>query len=159
MDNNYNRYMYVFQNNIGYKLTSTTKMDLRMNAQISRTHSPNTSSSNIFQQIFLNNPVTFPAVYPRPEGTSHIYFGSAVMSTARFYTNPLANMLNTFRENNENKLNISLNIDQKLDFITKGLSLRGLVNFNNWSKSYYTRSLTPFFYDVKEGSWSADNPS
>ena len=159
MDNNYNRYMYVFQNNIGYKLTSTTKMDLRMNAQISRTHSPNTSSSNIFQQIFLNNPVTFPAVYPRPEGSSHIYFGSAVMSTARFYTNPLANMLNTFRETNANKLNISLNIDQKLDFITKGLSLRGLINFNNWSQSYYTRSLTPFYYNVKEGSWSAENPS
>lgn len=68
-------------------------------------------------------------------------------------------MLNTFRETNANKLNISLNIDQKLDFITKGLSLRGLINFNNWSQSYYTRSLTPFYYNVKEGSWSAENPS
>ena len=47
-DNNYNRWSYTFQNNIGYKITPYTKIDLRMNAQISNTKSPGISSNDIF---------------------------------------------------------------------------------------------------------------
>lgn len=118
-DNNYNRWLYTFQNNIGYKVTSTTKVDLRMNAQIVNQKSPNTSADDIFKQIFMNNPVSFPAVFPSEEGDKHIRFGSALLSAGRFYTNPYANMLNTYRSTNENKLNISLNLDQKLDLLPK----------------------------------------
>ena len=118
-DNNYNRWLYTFQNNIGYKVTSTTKVDLRMNAQIVNQKSPNTSADDIFKQIFMNNPVSFPAVFPSEEGDKHIRFGSALLSAGRFYTNPYANMLNTYRSTNENKLNISLNLDQKLTLLPK----------------------------------------
>ncbi len=142
-DNNYNRWAYTFQNNIGYKITQYTKIDLRMNAQISNMKSPNVNSSDIFYQIFKNTPVSFPATFPAEEGDKHIRFGSAIMSAGRYYTNPYAHMLNTYRENRTNKLNISLNLDQKFDFITEGLSLTALVNFNNYSQNYFTRSLTP----------------
>ena len=56
------------------------------------------------------------------------------------YPNPYANMLNSFKEDNQNMMHVTLNLEQQLDFITEGLSLTGLVNFKNWSKSYYTRS-------------------
>ena len=39
-DNNINRWDYIFQNNIAYKLTSTTKVGLRMNAQIGQHKGP-----------------------------------------------------------------------------------------------------------------------
>ena len=76
-DNNYNRWAYTFQNNIGYKITQYTKIDLRMNAQISNMKSPNVNSSDIFYQIFKNTPVSFPATFPAEEGDKHIRFGSA----------------------------------------------------------------------------------
>jgi TonB-linked SusC/RagA family outer membrane protein len=158
-DNNYNRWLYTFQNNIGYKITSTTKVDLKMNAQISNMKSPNNTAAGIFNQIYYNTPVSFPAVFPAEEGDQHLRFGTAVMSAGRFYTNPYANMLNSYKETNANKLNISLNINQKFDFILKGLSATALVNFNNYSSTYYTRSLSPFLYTVTEGSWFADDPS
>ena len=41
-------------------------------------------------------------------------------------------------------MHVTLNLEQQLDFITEGLSLTGLVNFKNWSKSYYTRSMSPY---------------
>lgn len=44
MDNNHSLWRYVFQNNIEYKVTSTTKLGLRMNAQIMHQTSPNTSA-------------------------------------------------------------------------------------------------------------------
>ena len=157
-DNNYNRWAYTFQNNIGYKITQYTKIDLRMNAQISNMKSPNVSSSDIFYQIFKNTPVSFPATFPAEEGDKHIRFGSAIMSAGRYYTNPYAHMLNTYRENRANKLNISLNLDQKFDFITEGLSLTALVNFNNYSQNYFTRSLTPYLYAVDMASVSEEFP-
>ncbi len=157
-DNNYNRWSYTFQNNIGYKVTPTTKIDLRMNAQITNMKSPNQNSSDIFWQIYKNPPVSFPAFFPAEEGDSHIRFGSTVLSAGRFATNPYANMVNSYRETRANKLNISLNLDQKLDFITEGLSVTALINFNNWSQNYYTRSLTPYLYGVDSSSVSVDFP-
>ena len=53
-------------------------------------------------------------------------------------------MMGSFREDNFNTLNTSLDISQDLGFVTKGLSAKVLVNFkNSWVKLYYTRSLSP----------------
>lgn len=158
LNSNYNRWMYTFQNNIDYKLTSTTKLGLRMNAQIVNSKSPNTASADLFRSIYLNNPVQFPVMYPAAEGVDHIRFGSGFLQGQDIFPNPYAAMMNTFKEDNNNKLNVSLNLDQKLDFITKGLSLTALVNFNNYSQSYYDRSINPFYYMLVDGSWDPSNP-
>ncbi len=156
--NNYNRWQYTFQNNIGYKLTPTTQLDLRLNAQIGSSKSPNLSFGEIFRSIYINNPVTFPAYYPKEPGSNRIRFGSKIKDTGQYFTNPFAYMANTFRQTNTNKLNISLNIDQKFDFITKGLSVTALVNFNNYSEKYYSRSLQPYLYMVNPLSYSDEDP-
>lgn len=153
LDNNHNLWRYIFQNNIEYKVTSSTKLGMRINAQISHQTSPNTSSGEIFNEVQYNNPVDYPAVYP-DDGSGHLKFGSDIISAGSFFTNPYANMLNSFREVNENKLNVSVNLDQKLDFITKGLSVTALVNFNSWYQSSYTRSLKPYYYRVQPGSYN-----
>ena len=157
-NNNYNRWLYTFQNNIGYQITPSTKMTLKMNAQIIHQKSPSASASSIFQAVYNNTPVSFPAIFPEQEGYNHLLFGSQIMSAGRFYTNPYANMLNTFQETNTNKLNISLTLNQKLDFITEGLSVNALVNFNNYSSTWYTRSLAPYLYNVLPGSYDPENP-
>lgn len=153
LNNNHNLWRYIFQNNIEYKVTSSTKLGMRINAQIAHQTSPNTSSSEIFQQVQYNNPVDYPAVYP-DDGSGHLKFGSNIISSGSYFTNPYANMLNSFKEANENKLNVSVNLDQKLDFVTKGLSLTALVNFNSWYYSSYTRSLKPYYYRVLPGSYN-----
>ena len=150
--NNYNRWMYTFQNNIDYKVTPTTTLGLRMNAQITNVKSPNNSASDIFRQIYYNNPVAFPAYFPQGE-SSHILFGTDYRQGTDLANNPYAYMLNTFKSDNQNMMHVTLNLDQKLDFITEGLSLTALVNFKNWSENYYTRSIAPYYYRVANGSW------
>ena len=157
-DNNYNRWLYTFQNNIGYQITPSTKMTLKMNAQIINQKSPSTSANSIFQAIYNNTPVSFPAIFDDREGYNHLLFGSQIMSAGRFYTNPYANMLNTFQETNTNKLNVSVTLNQKLDAITEGLSVNALVNFNNYASTWYTRSLSPYLYNVLPGSYDPENP-
>ena len=67
-------------------------------------------------------------------------------------------MVSSYKESSANTLNTSLKLTQKLDFITKGLSFNGLVNFKNWSSSYFTREITPYYYAVKKGSYDQENP-
>ena len=158
-DNNINNWGYNFQNNISYKVTPTTKIDLHMNAQIRNQKGPNYSTSSLFAMMLSTNPVYFPATFPAQEGDTHIRFGNARWAGSSLRTNPYAYMLSSFKENNENTLNTSLKINQKLDFVTKGVSIQAMVNWKNWSSSSYNRSINPYYYGVKAGSYNPANPT
>lgn len=158
-NNNINNWGYNFQNNISYKVTPTTKIDLHMNAQIRNMKGPNYSTSELFKKMLYTNPVYFPATFPAQEGDTHIRFGNARWAGSSLRTNPYAYMLSSFKETNENTLNTSLKINQKLDFVTKGLSVQAMVNWKNWSSSGYNRSIKPYYYGIKNGSYNPNNPT
>ena len=75
-NNNINNWGYNFQNNISYKITSTTKIDLHMNAQIRNKKGPNYSTSDLFAQMLYCNPINFPVTFPAQPGDTHIRFGN-----------------------------------------------------------------------------------
>lgn len=151
-NNNIDRMMYNFQNNISYKLTSSTKIDLNMNAQLQNWKGPNYSTPDLFKMTLVTDPVSFPAYYPSQEGDTHVRFGNAYRNNTQLYTNPYAYMSSSFKQTDGNTLNISLKINQKFDFLTKGLSANAMINFKNWSSTSYNRTINPFYYNVKEGS-------
>ena len=158
-NNNINNWGYNFQNNISYKITSTTKIDLHMNAQIRNKKGPNYSTSDLFAQMLYCNPVNFPVTFPAQPGDTHIRFGNAIWTGSSVRTNPYAYMLSSFKEYNENTLNTSLKINQKLDFVTKGLSVQAMVNWKNWASSSYNRTIEPYYYGIKGGSYNPSNPT
>ena len=158
-NNNINIWGYNFQNNISYKITSTTKIDLHMNAQIRNKKGPNYSTSDLFAQMLYCNPINFPVTFPAQPGDTHIRFGNAIWTGSSVRTNPYAYMLSSFKEYNENTLNTSLKINQKLDFVTKGLSVQAMVNWKNWASSSYNRTIEPYYYGIKGGSYNPSNPT
>ena len=158
-NNNINNWGYNFQNNISYKITSTTKIDLHMNAQIRNKKGPNYSTSDLFAQMLYCNPINFPVTFPAQPGDTHIRFGNAIWTGSSVRTNPYAYMLGSFKEYNENTLNTSLKINQKLDFVTKGLSVQAMVNWKNWASSSYNRTIEPYYYGIKGGSYNPSNPT
>lgn len=158
-DNNINNMGFNFQNNITYKVTPTTKVELRMNAQIRQHKGPNFSTGDLFQMCYTVNPIFFPAYFPAEEGDEHVRFGNMASVDSGVRLNPYAHMVSSYKESSENTLNTSLKLTQQLDFITKGLSINGLVNFKNWSTSYFTRTITPYYYKVKNGSYDPENPT
>ena len=157
-DNNIDRWNYIFQNNLTYKLTSTTKVGLRMNAQIGKLKGPNYSTSELFGAARDVAPVLFPATHPAQPDDTHIRFGNDILSGSELYTNPYAKMLSSFKEENYNTLNTVMNIEQGLDFVTKGLKLTALVNFKSWSASNFTRSIAPYYYRMMSNTWDPNNP-
>lgn len=158
-NNNINVMNYTFQNNITYKLTPSTTIKLNMNAQIRQTRGPNVNTVNLFNNILTTAPILFPVTYPQQQGVEHIMFENAYISGTNLYTNPYAQMLTSFQENNSNTLNTVLKIDQDLDFIAKGLKFNGWINFKNWSQSVFARSINPHFYGMKAESFDPDDPS
>lgn len=155
---NIDRWEYIFQSNISYKLTPTTTVDLRMNDQIGNNNGPSFSTSDLFYLTYNTNPVAFPSTFPAEEGDNHIRFGGAMLSGNSMYKNPYAYMINNFQSANHNTINTSLRINQNFDFVTKGLTASVLVNWKNYSNSYYTKSLSPYYYRVQDGSWNVDSP-
>lgn len=155
-DNNINNIGYNFQNNISYKLTPSTTIDLRMNAQIRNYQGGNYNPAELFGKILSSNPINFPVTFPAREDSKHILFGSSVVSGNNFKENIYASMLNSFRETQSNTINTSFKLSQKFDFLTKGLSGTLLVNFKNWSQNYYTRSIDPYLYRIADGSYNAE---
>lgn len=158
-DTNINRWNYIFQNNLKYNLTPSTKVGLRMNAQIGKLKGPNYSTSDLWGYARDVAPVLFPATYPAQPGDTHIRFGNDIISGNERYTNPYAEMLKEYKEENYNTLNTVLDIEQKLDFITEGLKLTALVNFKNWSSHSFTRKIDPYYYRMITDTWSPDDPN
>lgn len=153
-NNNINNWSYNFQNNISYKLTNTTTIDMRMMAQIGNYKGPNYTTSDMYGSVMRANPVAFPAYFPRQEGDDQfIRFGNTEIKPGQMGQNPYEYMMWSYKETNYNTLNTSLGLNQDLNFITEGLSLKALVNFKNWSSSDYDRSIKPYFYKVKDSSW------
>ncbi len=156
-DSNINSWNYNFQNNISYKLTNTTTVGMRMMAQIGNRKGPNYNTEDFYKLTMQINPVAFPAYYPESEGNEgFIRFGNNEIKSGVYGKNPYAELMSSFKETNFNTLNTSITLDQKLEFITKGLSFRGLVNFKNWSESSYNRTIKPYYYRVKNGSYNPD---
>ena len=155
---NINQWQYNFQNNISYKLTNTTTIDLRMMAQIGNLQGPNYNIGNdLYKRVMRANPVEFPAYFPQQEGDDgFIRFGGGEIKPGVLGTNPYEYMMSSFKEVNFNTLNTSLALNQDLSVITKGLSLKALVNFKNWSETSYTRNIKSNIYRVKDGSYNPE---
>ncbi|MDE7442569.1 MAG: TonB-dependent receptor plug domain-containing protein, partial [Muribaculaceae bacterium] len=111
-NNNPQIYNYTFQNNISYKLTSSTNLALNLNAQIRQTTGPTDSSETIFRWIGeQSNPVLFPVFYPvGPNG--EVRFGSKIQGQNFAIINPRANMDKTFKKTKYNTVNAVLKLDQ-----------------------------------------------
>ncbi len=153
-NNNINIYNYTFQNNIAYKLTPTTTIEMNMNAQIRNSSGPNLNDDNIvapsssmFGYILSTNPIVFPVSYPGFEGDEYVRYGSR-KSADHIQDNPYALMNSGYGQTNENTINTVIKIKQDLDFITKGLKFDAWVNFKNWSRTGFTRRVIPYYFQI-----------
>jgi len=144
-NNNINQQRFTFQNNINAQLTKTTKIGLRIMTEIRNLDGPGETSQTLFNKAMQVNPVEFPAFFPAEDDTKHIFFGN---KSNYGVGNPLAMFLSNQKNEFEATVLSSFNINQKLDFITKGLSVRGLASFQHWSKKSTVQGYIPYFYEI-----------
>ncbi|PTN07724.1 TonB-dependent receptor [Mangrovibacterium marinum] len=149
-DNNVKVKRYTFQNNINAYLTPSTRVSLRLNTQLRDYHGPSIGAQDVFALTMEANPVDFPIMWPTEmiptsfgnDGVlDHIAFGGK--SGGRFndgYRNPFAEMVKGYSDGFQSTVIATLDGEQKLDFVTKGLTFRAMASFKNWSNTTVTRS-------------------
>lgn len=140
-NNNINIMRYVFQNNFNLSLSNTSKLSLHLNVQLQDYNGPASSANDVFGMVMEANPVDFPVRYPDDPEVSYIRWGGK--SGGKYnngYRNPYAEMARGYKSNFNSTVMANLKYEQKLDFITQGLSAEGLFSFKNWSSTSTNRS-------------------
>lgn len=134
--NNINRWRYSFQNNINAHLSNTSKLSLKLNVQLVDKRTPKSSVSSLYSSVMDTNPVDAPIMYPDDGVTEYIKWGVRSNTT----NNPLASLVSGYNDTFQSTVIASLNFDQKLDFITKGLSFKAMASFKTFSQSIHSRN-------------------
>lgn len=137
------------RSNVTFNLSKTTTLDTRIYGRFEKYNGPYTSASNIFSQVMDSNPVDFPAVW-RPDernlSTRWTLFGNA----DPMKTNPFAEMVRGYRENNQNTITVQATFLQDLDFITPNLKFQFKASANTWNYNSGARRYTPVYYGLEQ---------
>ena len=153
LDVNLNNKKYMFQSNVTAQATKTTKVSMKLNIQLQYQDSPYESTSNLFYYTMRANPVRFPAVLPAEDGDTFVRYGNNdTWDTGSNDLNPYALLSRGYKEQYRSWMTASLNVDQNLNFITKGLSAKALVSFYNYSYAATNRYHIPAYYKIDPDS-------
>ncbi len=148
---NINAQKYIFQSNIATQLTRTTRVSLRMNTQLYYRHLPDVSVSDLFYYTMRANPVSFPATFPSEKaGVNYTVYGNSESWGNGLDINPYAELSRGYKDRHTNYMTNNLQVDQNLDFITKGLSVKGMVTFFNKTYNDVARYFRPFYYTLSD---------
>ncbi len=146
-----NNKKFLFQSNVSAQVTNTTKVAMKLNMQIQYNTTPYESTSNLFYWVMRANPVRFPAVLPAQDGDTFIRYGNNTSwDTGATDLNPYARMAAGYKERYYSYMTAVASIDQDLSMLTKGLTLKGLVSFYNYSYAATNRAIVPYYFKVDD---------
>lgn len=144
---------YDFVNNLDIDVTKTTKVSMGLNASIRNWNGPTQSANDIFGLSRIASPVDFPVVFPAQEFDTHIRWGGMSGGTYNSgYRNPVAEYVKGYKTNDSSTFQANLRLEQDLSFITKGLKIKGLASFKNWSSTVVERTAGYNQYQYKKES-------
>ncbi|ARS40234.1 SusC/RagA family TonB-linked outer membrane protein [Sphingobacteriaceae bacterium GW460-11-11-14-LB5] len=124
-DNNLGLKRYNLRSNIDLNVTKTTILGVDLSGQYLLTNYPGTGTATIFSRMMGVPGYLFPTIYS--DGTIAGHPG--IPSSNR--VNPYNLLMESgYAKEWRTTLQSKLSLDQKLDFITKGLSFRGVVSFD-----------------------------
>lgn len=134
-NNNINVMRYAFQNNINAYLGKDTRLSLRLNVQLRKTKQPNIGVADLFAGAINTSPVEAPVFFPGDGVATHIKWGVNDRLKPGSQQNPVAQLATGYQDTFNSTVVAALDFEQKLNFITKGLSFKALASFKNWSST------------------------
>ncbi len=147
-NNNIDNRNYTLRSNIDINTGPTTKLSIRLTGNFDDYTGPLSGGSQVYWQVMHSDPVLFPPYYPVDEdhiGIKHIMFGNYGDGG---YINPYAQMVRGYKDYNRSQMIAAVEVNQKLDFITKGLHFMTLFNLTRFSDFTVSRSFRPYWYTL-----------
>lgn len=147
----FQRYNYVA--NVDMKWTKTTKFRLGIQGDIQQLNQPGGGADAAFGDAMSASPVHFPAMYP-----GNLVAGIAEGSTPA--PNPWAEITQTgYKENFQADMSATVQLDQDLSFLTKGLSVNGQYSYDATSTNEEDRTRQRSVYYLNQGQPYNDDGS
>lgn len=146
--NNIDLKRYLLRSNININLTETTEAIVRLHGTFNDYYGPLDTGNGLYSKVMRSDPVAFPAFYLPDDAfkhKNHILFGNMDQGQ---YINPYADMVKGHREYSQSTMMAQFELKQNLNFITEGLSLRGMFNTKRYSFFDVRRYYNPFYYTV-----------
>lgn len=161
-----------YRANVDVALSESTKLSVRLGGNTG-VEKQTANPSSLYTQVFAASPLLFPPYYPDELLTEipDVRFpvsGDRIANKGNSganWDNPYMSLASgAFSATTKTNLNADIILDQKLDFITKGLSLAGKVSFtssaNNTRMSgggnHYTYFINWDLFDACEYPWEID---
>ena len=147
-NNNIDSKNYTLRANVDINTSPTTKLSVRLTGNFDNYTGPLNGGSSVYNQVMHSDPVLFPAYYPEDSehiGIKHIMFGNYDDGG---YINPYAQMVRGYKDYNRSQMIAAVELNQKLDFITKGMSFMTLFNLTRYSDFSIFRSFAPYWYTM-----------
>lgn len=157
-NNNVKFQNYQLRSNVNINVSDKTELIVRLSGTFNeyngpRTNDANTLSTDLYNLVMHTSPVDFPAYYPPDAAnlnTKHILFGNIPSTTGGAgsyqYTNPYAALLSGHQNFSESRMLAQLELNQSMEFLTKGLNFHAIFSTNRYS--YFRSQLyyNPFYY-------------
>ena len=119
----YKRFNY--RSNLDFNITKTTEFSVNLSGFLGMQMKPSEKMMAITNSLYALAPSLYTPIYP--DG----YYG-ALLGGDWFFKNPLVSLTNIGYENyNRFQVNSDFILKQKLDFITKGLSFKAMLSYDN----------------------------
>lgn len=135
------------RSNVNINVTSTTEFAVRFSGTFEDYTGPLDGGSKLYKMALAADPVSFPMYYENPfeYPATHILFGNTSDGN---YLNPYARMVRGYKEYSKMNLIAQAELKQKLNFITKGLNFRALLNTTRYSYFDLQRYYSPYYYSL-----------
>ena len=125
-DPNLNYKRYDFRSNVDVNITKTTLLQMNLSAIMTDSRYPGIASNKLWYEAFSTSPVAFPVRYPD---------GRWAGPPANAGSNPMNEVQNSgYTDAFRPALQSVFTVNQKLDFITKGLSAYARFSFDSYSE-------------------------
>lgn len=146
-NNNIDFKTYNLRSNVNINITKSTKALVRLYGTFDDYNGPIDGGTGMYNKVMRSSQVLFPAYYT-PDSThayvNHILFGNYDQGG---YLNPYADMVKGYKQSSRSLMLAQFELNQDLSsMVTKGLSIRGMMNTNREAFFSVSRSYNPFYY-------------
>lgn len=142
---NHNYRRVNLRSNVDVNLTPTTTVSVRLGGIIANKVSPPDVFTSIIQSAAIAG-----GVYDRK---------MVILPNIPWGGNPLSTMLGNISDTSDNTINTNISFNQKLDFITQGLLLRGMASYDSYYKHTLVKGESLSNYRVQDGYDADGNPT
>ena len=134
---NYKRWNY--RMNVDIDVTPTTIVKLGVSGNLNKRNSPGLGDQYLWSELFGFNALSSPVLYSNgyvPAYGNNIHQMNPWVSSTR----------TGYNEEWDNNIQTNVTVDQKLDFITKGLSFTGRFGYDTYNSNHIYYRLWPAMY-------------